>query len=541
MNGETGVFAEAHRLEERGEAFAFAFIVESRGSVPRNSGRMIIRADGTSIGTVGGGPLEAQVIAEALEALGEGLPRTVRRSLTREGREAAGMECGGAVAVRIDVTGAPPRLVLVGGGHVNLAVARLAALLSFSVEVVESRPDFCSADRFPMARAFHHRDDLPDAIDAAGVDGNCYVVVATHDDDIRALSRLAGSGAAYLGMLGSKRKTAAAVAVLRERGVPESVIAAVRAPIGLDIGAETPEEIAVSVMAEILMVRSGRSGLPLQGMSKDLVVVRGGGDLATGVAWRLRRCGFRVVVLETARPTVIRRTVSFAEAVLKGSAVVEGMEARAAADVAGVYDILETGAVPVLVDPEARSLAVLRPAVLVDATLAKRNLGTDRSMAPVVVALGPGFSAGSAGDCHAVVETARGHELGRVILEGPAAPNTGTPGIIAGKGVERVLRAPGTGVFEEAAVLGDLVEEGQVVGRVRSEGGSVEVAAPFRGKLRGLLASGVEVTEGFKVGDVDPRGEEVNEHLISDKARAVAGGVLEAVLMLRVRAASGRG
>ncbi len=543
MNNESGVFAEAHRLEERGEAFAFAFIIKSQGSVPRNSGRMIVHADGSTVGTVGGGSLEAQVIKEAMEALGEGRSRTVRRELTGKGGEADEMVCGGTVEVRIDVSGAPPRLVLMGGGHISLAVARLAASLGFSVEVIESRPEFCSSERFPMARAFYLRDDISDAADEVRVDGNCYVVIVTHshEDDIRTLARLAGSGAAYIGMMGSKRKTAIAVAKLRELNVPESVIASLRAPIGLDIGAQTPEEIAVSIMAEILMVRGGRSGLPLQGMTKDLAVVRGGGDLATGVAWRLRRCGFRVMILEVPKPTVIRRTVAFAEAVNRGSVVIEGIKARSAADIAGAYEILESGDIPVLADPEARSLDVLRPAVLVDATLAKRNLGTRRDMAPVVVALGPGFTAGPEGDCHAVVETARGHELGRVILDGPAAPNTGTPGLIAGKAAERVLRAPMDGIFEEAAALGDLVKEGQVVARVRSGNTAADITAPFDGKLRGLLTSGIEVTQGFKVGDVDPRGAQVNEHLISDKARAVAGGVLEAVLMLRVHAESGSG
>ncbi|MCK5249572.1 MAG: EF2563 family selenium-dependent molybdenum hydroxylase system protein, partial [Spirochaetaceae bacterium] len=389
-----------------------------------------------------------------------------------------------------------------------------------------------------MARSLHHSDNLIDAIADAEIDGNTYTVIATHDDDIRALGVLAGSGAAYLGMLGSKRKVAVAVETLRKRGISEDIIAELRAPVGLDIGAETPEEIAVSVMAEILKFRSGRSGLPLQGMSKDLVVVRGGGDLATGVAWRLRRCGFRVLILEIPEPTVIRRTVAFASAIADGRVTVEGIEAGKASDIANAYEILENGIIPVLADPECRSLKTLKPAVLVDAVLAKKNLGTRRDMAPAVIALGPGFTAGPDGDCHAVVETARGHELGRVILEGPAAPNTGTPGIIAGKSAERVLRAPADGVFEAVATLGHLIKEGQTLARVTGKGsGSVEIHAPFDGKLRGLLTSGIEVTKGFKVGDVDPRGADINVNHISDKARAVAGGVLEAILLLRSRAA----
>ena len=537
-SSETSVFAEAHRLESRGEAFALAFIIESSGSTPRESGRMLIRGDGTSLGTVGGGAMEAMVLKEAAEALAEGVSRTVQRNLVPEGKDAAGMECGGAMAVRIDITTAPDRLLLVGGGHVNLAIAKTAVQLGFAVEVAESRQEFCSPERFPMARNLYRRDNLLDAIKEAGIDEKTYGVIATHDDDIRALGALADSPAAYIGMLGSKRKVAVAVSTLRERGVAEDIIAGIRAPVGLDIGAETPEEIAISVMAEILKVRSGRSGLPLQGMSKDLVVIRGGGDLATGVAWRLKRSGFKVVILEIPFPTVIRRTVAFASALIDGEITVEDIRAVKAEDVAGVYEILENGDIPVLADPDCLSLNTLKPSVLVDAILAKRNLGTRRKMAPFVIALGPGFTAGEDGDCHAVVETARGHELGRVILQGKPAADTGIPGTIAGKTEERVLRAPAEGKFEAAVSLGDLVKEGEVVARVIRNGAeTAEIKAPFPGKVRGLLSSGLEVGKGFKVGDVDPRGSVVNEHVISDKARAIAGGVLEAVLLLRNQAA----
>ncbi len=279
----------------------------------------------------------------------------------------------------------------------------------------------------------------------------------------------------------------------------------------------------------MLKYLSGGSGRALRGFVQDLIVVRGAGDLATGCAWRLVRSGFRVVCLEISEPTVIRRSVSFAAALYEGTAEVEGVRAVRAEDVTAVYDILESGDVPVLADPEARSLESLKPAVLVDAVLAKRNIGTSRDMAPVTVALGPGFSAGD--DVDAVVETARGHDLGRVILEGTAAANTGIPGVIGGRGAERVLRAPASGTFTPVAALGDLVEEGQLLARV----GEAEIRSPFDGLVRGLLADGITVTEGYKIGDVDPRGADVDWRRISDKARAVAGGVLEAVLYLRAR------
>ncbi len=258
-------------------------------------------------------------------------------------------------------------------------------------------------------------------------------------------------------------------------------------------------------------------------LTRPLVVVKGGGDLGSGVAWRLRRCGFPVVILETPQPTVIRRAVSFAAAIYEGTTTVEGIAAqRAVPEEAGA--LLERGVIPVLVDPEGSSLATLRPAVLVDAILAKRNMGTRMEQAPLVVALGPGFWAGQ--DCHAVVETARGHLLGRVYWQGEALPNTGIPGSILGVSEERVLRAPAEGRFHMLAQIGDRVQAGQVVAQVDGQ----PVTARIGGILRGLLYEGLSVRAGMKVGDVDPRGERAHCFTISDKALAVAGGVLEAVV-----------
>jgi xanthine dehydrogenase accessory factor len=270
-------------------------------------------------------------------------------------------------------------------------------------------------------------------------------------------------------------------------------------------------------------------------MLKDiLVVVKGGGDLATGVAHRLHRVGMRVVVTELAQPTVIRRAVAFASAVFEGEVTVEGVTARRVEDAAQALALLPEGIVPVLVDPGASILRPervegvpeLKPTVVVDAIIAKRNTGTEITDAPVVVALGPGFKAGL--DAHAVIETNRGHDLGRVILEGQAAPDTGVPGPVMGYASERVVRAPGPGLFRGVKAIGDRVEAGDVVARA----GDQPVLAPISGVLRGLLADGLVVKEGMKVGDVDPRG--VREHCftISDKARALGGSVLEAILYL---------
>lgn len=267
--------------------------------------------------------------------------------------------------------------------------------------------------------------------------------------------------------------------------------------------------------------------------TKDrLVVVRGAGDIATGTIVRLARSGFRVIALETAKPTAIRRTVAFSEAVYEGEATVEGIRARKADSIAEAVDLAARGIAPILVDPAGESIARLAPMALVDAILAKRNLGTSSSMAAIVVALGPGFVAPR--DAHAVVETNRGHNLGRVILKGLAEPDTGIPGVIGGKGSERVVHAPKAGFVKGLRAIGDSVKAGESIIAIvdPQSGGIALVASPLDGTLRGLIRPGLRVPEGLKIADIDPRGERENCFSISDKARAVSGGVLEAILSL---------
>ena len=260
--------------------------------------------------------------------------------------------------------------------------------------------------------------------------------------------------------------------------------------------------------------------------SRPRAVVKGAGDLASGVALCLHRAGFAVAMTEIARPTVVRRTVAFAQAVYEGGASVEGVRAvRVAA--AGIDGVLVQGAIPVVVAEDAAELLdAMRPALLVDAIIAKRNLGTSIEDAPAVVALGPGFTAGR--DAHAVVETRRGHDLGRVLYRGAAQQNTGVPGDIGGYTWQRVVRAPAAGTFRATVEIGDLVGAGDLVGYV----GEAQVHAAIAGVVRGLLHPGLEVTEGFKLGDVDPRADVSRCFTVSDKARAVGGGVLEAACTL---------
>ena len=260
-----------------------------------------------------------------------------------------------------------------------------------------------------------------------------------------------------------------------------------------------------------------------------MIVIKGAGDLASGVAVRLAHCGYPIVMTDLLHPTSIRRTVCFSEAILKGTFAVEDVIAEYASDISAIPAIHEREHIAVLSDPEAECIKALRPEVVVDAILSKRNLGTKMSDAPVVIALGPGFTAGV--DCHAVIETMRGHDLGRVILEGSAEPNTGIPGNISGFTTERVLRAQKDGVFTELHHIGDIVEKGEPVAEVDGE----PICATISGIIRGLLPTGTPVHSGMKSGDIDPRPVQAHCYTVSDKARAIGGGVLEAILMLQRR------
>lgn len=257
-----------------------------------------------------------------------------------------------------------------------------------------------------------------------------------------------------------------------------------------------------------------------------LVVIRGAGDIATGVALRLHRAGMQVVMCDLAIPTSIRRTVCMSEALRLGSYEVEGVRAVRVKNADEALDVVGEGNVAVLADPEASCVAKLHPQAVVDAILAKKNLGTTRNMAPVVVACGPGFEAQV--DCDAVVETMRGHYLGRVWYSGKPIPNTNVPGLIGGFTGERVMRAPDTGTFQDVVSIGDHVQAGDVCGTVNGK----PMRATISGVVRGLIQTGAHVREGMKSGDVDPRGVVAYARCSSDKALAVGGGVLEAILNL---------
>lgn len=263
---------------------------------------------------------------------------------------------------------------------------------------------------------------------------------------------------------------------------------------------------------------------------KPFIIVRGGGDLATGTIHRLWAAGFSVLVLETEHPAAIRRQVAVCEAVYEGNATVEGMEAVLIKDTAEAKKVIDTGKVPLIVDPDGASITALKPDVVVDAILAKKNLGTNRSMAPLTVGLGPGFTAGV--DVDIVIETMRGHNLGRIIREGSAIPNTGIPGNIGGYTAERVIHAGAEGNLYNVHKIGDIVEQGEETAYIadEKENRRYSVTATIPGIIRGLIRDGYPVTKGFKIADIDPRKSELsNCFTISDKARCIAGSVLEVV------------
>ena len=530
------LFEQAAALEKSNKSFALITITSSKGSAPRNQGRMIVLPDGTTSGTIGGGPAEKLIMETALDCLEQGESRSVSYRLdSGTSDKSIGMICGGDMDFFIEVFLPKTALFLTGGGHINQAVSRLADFLNYPYAVADTRVNMSSRERFPHAlchiQGRDSRELLEQGIAVGCITENTAILIATHNHDDSALREALKTPASYIGMLGSKRKVRVFAEKMMAEGVSRKDLTRLHAPVGLDLGTETPEEIALSILAEIMKHSSQGSGRslslfhPVQ-RKAPLAIIRGAGDLATGTISKLSRCGFRVAALEMEKPTVIRRTVSFAQAMMEGRWTVEGMTAVKAVNKEEIFTAWEEGCIPVIPDPSGGWIKKLQPEIVIDAIIAKKNYGTHKAMAPVVIALGPGFKAGE--DVHAIIETNRGHNLGTIIREGEAEGNTGIPGNIAGFTAERVVRAPVEGTLEIIRDIGSLVKKGEGIARI----GKTEILSPLSGVVRGMIASGTPVTEGFKIADVDPRGDDSYCYLISDKARAIAGGVLEAILTL---------
>lgn len=258
---------------------------------------------------------------------------------------------------------------------------------------------------------------------------------------------------------------------------------------------------------------------------KNIVIVRGGGDLASGTIHKLHRSGFKILVLETYNPTSIRRNVCYSEAIYNGKITIENTTAIKVSNFNEILKCWQNNKIPITVDPHGKFIEILKPKILVDAILAKKNLGTKINMAEITIALGPGFQAGK--DVHAVIETMRGHNLARIILKGEAMKNTGIPGEIGGYSKERVIYSPGKGTIKNVREIGDFVSSGEILAYVDN----LEIKTEISGLLRGLIRNGSKIEKGLKIADVDPRCHEIkNCYTISDKARNIAGGVLEAIL-----------
>ena len=253
-----------------------------------------------------------------------------------------------------------------------------------------------------------------------------------------------------------------------------------------------------------------------------MVLIKGAGDLATGIAYRLKKSGFDIVMTEIHKPTTVRRTVAFSQAVFDNEIAIEGIKGVKVNNINEIYEEIREGNIPIIIDEKAEIIKELRPDVVVDAIIAKKNLGTSIEDAPIVIGVGPGFEAKV--DCHLVVETKRGHYLGKVIEEGSAIPNTGVPGNIGGYTKERIIRASSNGKIKPVVAIGDFVKKGDIDG--------VEVLAEIDGIVRGMLQEGIEVFKGMKSGDIDPRCEKDHCFTISDKARSIGGGVLEAIMYM---------
>ncbi|MCF0148538.1 MAG: EF2563 family selenium-dependent molybdenum hydroxylase system protein [Clostridium sp.] len=263
-------------------------------------------------------------------------------------------------------------------------------------------------------------------------------------------------------------------------------------------------------------------------MRMEYVVIRGGGDIASGSIQKLYRSGFKLIILEVDKPTAIRRNVAFSDAIYNGETSVEGIKAIKVSNIEEIKEAHKNNIIPIMIDPEGKIIEEIKPIAVIDAILAKKNLGTNKSMAPITIALGPGFNAGE--DVDVVIETMRGHNLGRLIFEGYAMPNTGVPGEIGGYSKERVIYSEADGLIKNVSRIGDIVNKDDVLAYI----GDIEVKSPISGLLRGIIKDGTMVYKGLKIGDVDPRLKEVENYTtISDKARNIGGGVLEALFIMK--------
>ena len=519
------------------DGFTLYVILETEGKISRKCGAMITQNDEIIFGTIGGGNLERGAIekAHSIEhfevvklfscsggsahiAIFKDLDHELVQEIMDESKPYSLLIEDNTVKVIESKSGIhgeqvykkgdcyihairpKKNLIIVGGGHVGRRVKKMATFMGYSVTLYDTRAEGLNrVDEF-------HIESYKELVPIIQDDMDTALVILTRGIEKPIVRALSDKKLFYIGMLGHEDYNS------------------YYSPIGLDIGAENVKEVALSIISELEAVYHNEHGGHLKDKKGKYILVRGAGDLATGVIITLKKAGFRVIATEIERPTVIRRTVAFADAVYDGECTVEDVKAEKAENLKDVLSILDHGNVPVLVDPNLNILNDIHFEVVIDAIIAKKNLGTNRSMAPFTVALGPGFCAGK--DCDVVVETKRGHDLARLIYSGFATPNTGIPGLIEGYGKERVIHSLSSGVFKGCVEIGTIVKKGDLIAMVED----TPHYATLDGMVRGMLRTGLKVPEGFKVADIDPRGERANFKTVSDKARALGSSVLLAVM-----------
>lgn len=495
------MFENIYQYEKTNTPFAIVTILSFTGVVSRKSGRMIVTLSGDTSGTIGGGEHEREAKERAIECI-------------KSGRNAIfdiQVKNSGSIKVMVDVVIKDRAVVIIGSGNIALSITKVFLFLSWNVTLIDKRKDAFKSDVYNNARCIV-TDNIIESLNEVGINKNTAIISTTPEVGIENLEELKKTDAFYIGILSSRKKSGKVIDDER-----------VYIPSGITLGEETPEEIAISISSEVLGVYNKKRVEHNKEWRSRLIVVKGGGDLATGTIIRLRNAGYKCVVTEIEKPTTIRRSVSFSEAVYEGEKVIEGVKCKKVNSLNEVYSLFDDGVIPLIVDEKGECIKELKPNVVIDAIIAKKNINTRIDDAPLTIALGPGFSAGK--DVDVVIETMRGHYLGEIIRSGSALPNTGIPGSIEGKGKERVVHSPCSGLFCGIKHIGDIVKKGEVIAKV----GSKDILSPLDGKLRGLLHDNIVVPEGFKIADVDPRGEKVDHSVISDKARTIAGGVLEVV------------
>ncbi len=504
----------ASELESKNIPFAWLSLCDYSGVVTRTSGRMLVLKDGKSYGTIGGGLVEYKAIETAKQALlnQKGGLFTIYRDEEKKDT---------FIKIAVDVGENSSKVIIIGGGHVGKSTAEIASKANFEVQLIEKRKEYSSQDDFPMASAIYLSDDVSKTLNEINTN-NSAILILNHalmneNDYLTAIK----SNAWYVGMMTSHRHM---YSLIENLDISSEENLKLHCPIGLNTGGQTPYQVGLSIINEVISAQNNRAPIPRNDLFRP-VIVRGAGDLATGTILKLHRIGFKVIALDIDKPTVIRRTVSFAQALYDGVYKVEDTIAKKCDkdDIENIMSTLEQNKVVVVADKDATLIKKIKPLIVVDAILAKKNLGTKITDAPLVIALGPGFEVGR--DCHCIIETKRGHYVGNVLYHGSAIANSGIPGIIGGYGKERVIHSPIAGIWTNVKQIGDIVKKGDIIAKVND----TPIEATIDGKLRGLLTDNIEVPKGFKVADIDPRGESADHLSGSDKGRNIAGGVLSAI------------